>query len=201
MNNLVQAILDSCRVQARYYNTKLMDRNEFERLLTPSTRPNSEMCVPAYVSFDGVCYLNDLHLVEPDVDGEYHAEYYDLPDTDMQAPYSVDLIDGLRWSYDSYCSSSDLGNTRGYVYVEVVWRKLYQTGKRVRNKIPVDPKIGLVWSDADGANYAIVQHDATNNVYKVLTDSAVYASGWHLDASTLPWYPKRTIVAYPWVRI
>lgn len=200
MNNLVRAILDSCKINVRYYSGKLMIRDEFERLLTPSTRPYVIMYVPAYVSFDGVCYLNELHLVEPDGDGEYFTEYYNLPDTDMQAPYSVHFIDDLSRCYESYCSSSDLGKTDD-AYVEVVWRKLYQTGKRVRNKIPADPKIGFVWSDADGANYAIVRHDANNNVYKVLTDSAVYASGWHLDVSILPGYPMRSIGTYPWVRI
>lgn len=202
MNNLVRAIVDSCKIGVRHYSTKLMSRVEFERLLTPTTRPNSEMYVPAYVFCDGVCYLNDLHLVEPDSDGDYYTEYYGLPDPDMQYPYAVHMIDELRWYYDGYRQPSHLGdpNDRGG-YVQVVWRKLYQTDKRVRNKTPADPKIGLVWSDADGANYAIVRHDATNNVYKVLTDSAVYASGWHLDVSILPGYPTRTVVTYPWVKL
>lgn len=201
MNNLVRAILETAVIVSNFRNSRFIPRAEFERTLPNHYVNNSRVLVPAYVSYKGVTYLDELNLVPSDKDGDYMAEEFSMDEEDLQAPYTEQMIELYCNEGDGYYNYADLSTKPYDANALVVWRPIYKTGSAIRFKEYAAPKIGLVWSDADGANYAIVQHDANNNAYKVLTDSAVYASGWHLDVSILPGYPVRTVGTYPWVRI
>jgi len=201
MNNLVRAILETALIESKFRGSRFIPRAEFERTLPNHYVNNSTVLAPAYVSYKGVTYLDELNLMPPDGDGEYLAEEFSMYDEDLQAPYTEDMIELYCNEGDGYYKYTDLSTKPYDVNALVVWRPIYKTVSVIHVKEYAVPKIGLVWQDADGANYAIVRHDAANNVYKVLTDSAVCASGWHLDVPILPGYPYKTVRRYPWVKL
>lgn len=208
MDNIVRLALDSVKV-ARYNNRpvyQFLNARDFMHTLPAAGGLHDFVDVPALVVYKGVVYLNDLHLVEPDGDGDvwftvvkHENEYVN------DEPLTPDSFKGLYYYTYFHQQKTDVlshpqmigSNVREEV--NIVYRRVYKVGATVKRKVTVNPRVGLVWQDSDKSYYSIVNIDGDKHT--VLSDSPIYLSGVYTTVEQLPGYPTKTVKEYPWVPV
>ena len=206
MDNIVRLALDSVKV-ARYNNPSVyqfLHARDFMHTLPPTCGPRDVVWIPACVVYKGVVYLNDLHLVEPDCDGDViFTVIKHQNDYVNDEPLTPDSFKGLYYYTYFHQRKTDVishpqmigSNVREEV--NIVYRTIYKAGALTKRKVVVNPRVGLVWQDSDKSYYSIVKID--NGKHTVLTDSPIYLSGVYTTVEQLPGYPTKTVKEYPWV--
>lgn len=208
MDNIVRLALDSVKV-TRYSSQsgyQFLHALDFMHTLPPTCGPHDVVTTPAFVVYKGVVYLNDLHLVEPDGDGDVSFTVLKHEnDYVNDEPLTPDSFKGLYYySYlhkrktDVLSHPQMIGSTVREE-VNIVYRTVYKAGALVKRKVPMTPRVGLVWQDSDKSYYSIVNIDGDKHT--VLTDSPIYLSGVYTTVEQLPGYPTKTVKEYPWVPV
>jgi len=208
MDNIVRLALDSVKV-ARYNSRpvyQFLHAHDFMHTLPTAGGLHDFVDIPAFVAYKGVVYLNDLHLVEPDDDGDVSFNVLKhVNDYVNDEPLTPDSFNGLYYYTHFYKRKTNVlshpqmigSNVREEV--NIVYRPLYKAGVLVKRKVPVNPRVGLVWQVSDKSYYSIVNID--NGKHTVLSDSPIYLSGVYTTVEQLPGYPTKTVKEYPWVPV